>query len=80
MSKAQTILSLFYVIGFFISYSMLKIEQQAEEKTYTKLDRILCITFSFLSFLLVLGLLVSSWFKKIGATGYWDKPVQKLSK
>jgi hypothetical protein len=55
---------------------MLKIEHEAEEKTYSKLDRLLCITFSFLSILMVLALLVSSWFKKIGP-GYWNKPVKR---
>jgi hypothetical protein len=64
-----------YVIGYLLGYAMLKVEHEAEEKTYTKLDRVLCFTFSSLSLLLVLGLLVSSWFKKIGTTGYWNKPV-----
>jgi hypothetical protein len=63
-----------------ISYSMLKIEHESEGKIYTRLDRVLCLTFSALSFSLVLALLVSSWFKKIGTTGYWNKPVEKPSK
>lgn len=77
MSKVQIIFSVVYVIGFVLSFSMLRVEHEAEKKIYTKIDRVLCITFSFLSFLLVLALLVSSWFKKIGSTGYWDKPVKQ---
>lgn len=68
-----------YVIGFLLSYSMLKVEHESEKKTYTKFDRILCITFSFLSLLMVVVLLVASWFKKIAITGYWNEPVEKRS-
>lgn len=79
MSKAQIILLVVYACGFLTSYSMLKIEHEAESKSYTKLDRIICFTTSLFSFLTVLLLLVSSWFKKIAATGYWDRPVTKRS-
>lgn len=80
MSKELIILSVSYVVGYLFSFSMLKIEHEAESKTYTKLDRLLIIAFSFLSFILVIGLLVSAWFKKIANTGYWNEPVKKQSK
>jgi membrane protein insertase Oxa1/YidC/SpoIIIJ len=80
MSKTQIILLVVYAAGFLFSYAMLKVEHEAENKSYTKLDRILCITFSFLSFILVIGLLVSAWFKKIATTGYWNRPVKQQSK
>jgi hypothetical protein len=80
MNKTEIILSVVYLIGFLLSYSMLKVERESEEKVFTRLDRIIGLGFSLFSFLVVLILLVSAWFKIIGASGYWDKPVKQTSK
>lgn len=77
MYKTEIIIAVVYLIGFFLSFSMLRIDHEAEGKEYTKLDRIIAFSLSLFSFLIVLVLLVSAWFKKIGATGYWDKPVKQ---
>ena len=80
MSKTEIIAAVVYLIGYLASYNMLRIEQEAEEKEYTRFDRILGIVFSILSWIMVIMLLVSAWFKKIGETGYWDKPVKREHK
>jgi hypothetical protein len=77
MSKGQIIIVLIYTVGFFASYSMLRIEHESEGKVYTKLDRLISIALSTLSFLAVLLILWSTWFKKISETGYWNTPVKK---
>lgn len=59
---------------------MLKVEHEAENKPFTKGDRIICFALSLLSFAMVLLMLVSSWFKMIRITGYWDKPVKQPTK
>jgi large-conductance mechanosensitive channel len=76
MSKEQIILAVVYVFGVWLAKSMLKIEHEAEQRTYTKLDVVICSIFSLFSLAMVLFLLVSSWFKMIKRTGYWDKPQQ----
>lgn len=68
-----------YVIGYWLCYWMLRIEHEAEGKEYTRLDRIIAFALSLFSFLIVIALLVSAWFKKIGK-GYWDKPVKQTKK
>lgn len=80
MSKVQIILVIVYAVGVWLSRAMLQIQHEAEGKTYTKLDHILCMVFSLLSFLMVLTLLVATWFKSIAATGYWNTPVKPESK
>jgi hypothetical protein len=69
-----------YLVGFFFSYAMLRIEHEAEGRVYTKLDRLLNVVFSLLSFATVLLILAGAWFKKIGQLGYWDKPVKPKRK
>lgn len=79
MSSLTLSVFFIYLSGFFMSLLMLRVEHEAEGKTFTNLDRILSLVFSLLSFLMVLTLLVSTWLKKIGATGYWNRPVHKRS-
>ena len=73
----QTIIigSIIYVIGFCFSYFMLLTEVHADKEIYTKGDRVLNITFSLLSFLWVLVILIITWVKRISMTGYWSRPV-----
>lgn len=80
MSKGEIILYLCYVVGFLISYAMLRIEHESENKPYTKGDRIICFALSLFSLAMVALMLVSSWFKMIRITGYWDKPVKQSTK
>lgn len=69
------IITVTYLLGFYFSYEMIKIEHVSEGETYTKIQRIINILFSLGSFLTVIILLVSSWFQKIAKTGYWNLPV-----
>ncbi len=80
MSKTQLILILVYVAGLWLSRVMLEVEHESEGKEITRIDRILSIVISMFSFLTILTLLISTWFKKIGATGYWAKPVKQKNK
>lgn len=80
MEKTEIILAAVYLVGFLICHSMLRIEHEAEGKVYTKLDRLLSLGFSLFSFATVILILVSTWFKKIGASGYWNKPVKGEAK
>lgn len=75
--KQQIIIAALYLAGIFFSFHMLRIEHEAEKKTYTIGDRIMTWTLSLLSFLMVFIMLVRSWTGKIGATGYWDQPAKK---
>jgi hypothetical protein len=79
MSKAQIILLVVYACGFLTSYSMLKIEHEAEKRHTRNWTGSFALQLLFSHFFSVLLLLVSSWFKKIAATGYWDRPVTKRS-
>lgn len=67
---------LIWKVGIFISYSMMRVEHEAEGETYTKGDRIVCLVFSLLSFLMVLIILIKAWVNAISKTGYWKKPVK----
>lgn len=73
----QTVIicSIIYVLGFCLSYIMLLTEVRADKEIYTKGDRLLNITFSLLSFLWVLIILIITWIKRISITGYWSRPV-----
>lgn len=68
---------LIYLIGAFLCYCMQRIEHEAENQTYTKGDRLLNVCLSLFSFLWIIVILVTSWVKKISATGYWNRPVKE---
>lgn len=70
------LLSILYLLGFILSYSMQRVEIAAEGHDYTKGDRVLNVLLSLLSFLWVLVLLVVTWISKIRKLGYWSKPVK----
>jgi hypothetical protein len=59
---------------------MMKIKHVAKDKVYTKLDRIITVALSTLSWLSVLVIVFSAWFTMISITGYWDKPVNQKTK
>jgi hypothetical protein len=68
------ILSIVYVIGYALSFCMLRIEQEADQEVYTKGDRVACVFISLFSFIAVLGLLIAAWVRGIRDTGYWNRP------
>lgn len=72
------ILSLIYALGFYVSYSMNRIELAAEKEPYTFGGRLLNIAYSLLSWGFVLFLLAAAWFAKINATGYWKQPIKAI--
>ena len=67
---------LFYVAGFLLSYSMLKIEHVSEKNVFTKGDVVIGGAMSVLSWVMVFIILVNAWFKQIKITGYWNKPAK----
>jgi xanthine/uracil permease len=69
-------LLLVYALGFFLSYSMLRIEHEAEGRLYTFGDRLANISFSIGSILTILIVLVITWIKHIGQLGYWTRPIK----
>jgi hypothetical protein len=64
-----------YIFGYWLAFSMLRVEHAAEKEVYTRGTRLLAIALSLLSFLLVMWLCISAWIEKINKTGYWDEPV-----
>lgn len=66
-----------WLFGFGLSYLMILVEHQSENKVYTKGDRALNFVLSLFSFLMVAILLIKSWIAMIARTGYWNKPAGK---
>lgn len=75
----MVIFALIYLAGFLLSYAMLRVEHEAEQNLYTKGARVLTVVLSFLSWVMIIWLLVSTWLDKISATGYWNRPVKVIS-
>lgn len=67
-----------YLVGYFLSYKMLSIDHESENKPVTHGSRTLAYILSFLSFLMVIIILVSAWIKNINASGYWNKPIKPI--
>lgn len=75
--ELQIIILIVYIAGFFLSYSMLRIDHVAEKKVYTKGDKLINYCLSILSLLSVLIILIIAWGQRIKATGYWNLPVNE---
>lgn len=71
------VLSLIYLAGTVLSFLMARTEIAAEKELYTFGNRLITISFSLLSFVSVIIILISAWIKLIRLTGYWDEPVKK---
>lgn len=69
-----------YCVGYLLGYSMSKLSHMAEGHVYTKIDRVMNIGLSFLSWAFVLFLLTQAWFTQIAKTGYWQKPAKPDAK
>lgn len=74
---ALIISAFLYLLGYFLFFLMLRIEQEADGEVYTIGDRAACIFLSLFSFLAILILLIITWVKRIQQTGYWDRPVKE---
>lgn len=72
----QYIISAIWLCGFLLSYWMIKVEHESEKEQFTHGDKVLIVILSMFSVLMILFILVSTWIKKIGKTGYWNKPVK----
>lgn len=59
---------------------MLRIEHEAEQRPYTFGDRLANIGCSAGSFLTIVVILIITWIKKIGLTGYWARPIDQPKK
>ncbi|HEY4288259.1 MAG TPA: hypothetical protein VGN00_14240 [Puia sp.] len=64
-----------YAAGYLLSYAMLRIEHEAEQRPYTHGDRLLNLSVSLGSLVTVAAVLVITWVKHIGQLGYWARPV-----
>ena len=71
------VISMIYLLGYFLAYTMNRIEIAVGKQVYTKGDRLINIVLSLLSWLLVIVLLVQAWFKSIGPE-YFKQPVKPL--
>lgn len=74
------LLSTVYLLGYALAHAMLRVEHQAEGHTYTKGDRLLTYALSLFSWGVIGWLLVSCWYGRIKALGYWDQPVKVVKK
>lgn len=68
----------FYSTGYWLAFSMLRIEHEAEKLVYTKGTRILAFVLALFSWLMVFNLLIKAWWDKIAATGFWHQPVNDV--
>lgn len=80
MEKALILSLLTYAAGYWLAHAMLRTEHAAEGHTYTKGQRLATYLLSLCSWLMVGYILTSTWYSKIKALGYWDKPVQEPKK
>jgi len=64
------------MIGYLLSLRMLRIEHEAEGRPFTHGDRFMSFTFSLGSLVTVVIILVITWIKCIGQTGYWARPIK----
>lgn len=71
-----TYLFVIYLFGMLASYAMVKIDHNASGMDYTIGMKMINIILSLFSWLMVLTILVVSWIKYIGRTGYWHKTVK----
>lgn len=67
-----------YCFGYFLSYTMLRIEHEAEGNPYTYGDRLKNVAISIGSLFTVLFILVFTWIKSIEQSGYWRKPIRPV--
>lgn len=74
------IIALVYLAGYLLSFAMIRTEDEAEQRPYTKGARVATYAFSMLSWLMVIVTLISAWAEKIKATGYWNRPVMPIEK
>jgi hypothetical protein len=70
-------IAIIYVAGYLLSLWMMRVEQASEKEVYTKGDRALSVAMSFLSWAMVLIMVVTAWTSKISLSGYWNKPVKE---
>lgn len=73
----QYIISTLWLLGFLISFWMLRVEHEAEKQQYTQGDRMLIILLSMLSLVMIIFILVKAWVMAIAKTGFWNKPVKQ---
>lgn len=77
MTVALIVSGIAYIVGSILGFWMMRTELEAEGDEYTKGDRVIGSALSFLSWLIVIGLLIRAWYIKIGLTGHWSKPVKE---
>lgn len=70
------VIALVYFIGCLLSLRMLQIEHEAEGHPFTHGDRFMSLAFASGSLLTVIIILVLTWIKRIGQTGYWARPIK----
>lgn len=81
------ILSVVFISGYLVAFTMLRIGQQAEAlqvkarggiaAQYSKGNRIITVLFSFCSWITVLILVFTAWVILVKSSGYFDEPVKK---
>lgn len=72
----QYIIALIWLAGFLLCRWMLKVEHESEKREYTNGNQVATVILSILSFAMVLFIMVNTWVKKVGETGYWKRPVK----
>lgn len=71
----QILLLSIYIVGFFLSYWMIKVEHEADGETYTNGTKVLQVVLSFLSLIFVVFLLIAAWVRSVHK--YWNQPLDK---
>ncbi len=74
--EKQYIIAFIWLAGFLLCWWMVKVDHEAEKKEFTNGDQVMCIIISVLSWGMIMFLLVTTWVAKVGAKGYWKRPVK----
>jgi hypothetical protein len=72
--EVQYIIAIVWLKGFVLSYWMLTVEHESEDKVWTHGDKTLMVLLSMFSFAMVLLMLIKAWAASVNA--YWSKPVK----
>jgi hypothetical protein len=71
--QQQYIIALIWLVGFLLSYWMLKAEHESEAEEYTNGDKAWQVILSTLSWLMVFIVLIKAWVNSVNS--FWNKPL-----
>lgn len=75
--KLEIILFTVWIVGFLISYWMMKVEIDSEGRPFTFGHSLFRLIYALASWITITIMLVTAWYRLIGISGYWNKPVKR---